>query len=64
MSLKYSIKEDSIKCVFCNKPQKPKNISNCSICDWKMCYSCFFEHLMACDKVMDNYQQQLRIEWK
>ena len=64
MSIKYSIKEDLIKCVFCNKPQKTNNISNCSVCDWKMCYSCFFDHLMACDPVMDNYQQQLRIEWK
>ena len=63
------IKDNSITsisksiCVFCNKPQKTNNISKCSVCDWKMCLSCFSCHLIACDQVMDNYQQQLRIEW-
>ena len=63
MSIKYSIKKDSSKCVFCNKPQQVHHISKCKTCDWKMCRWCFFDHLIACDQVMDNYQQQLRIEW-
>ena len=63
MPLKYSIKEGLISCIFCNKPQDANNISKCSICDWKMCLSCFSCHLIACDKVMDNYQEQLKIEW-